>query len=187
MNAPIRSSIHASIMDGVVSARLPREARVLAVPARTFEAFYAQEHGRLYRALRLVTGDREEAEDAMHDAFIRLLERWERVGGLEDPVGYLYRTALNTVRLRARRTRLAARRLTMRGAVDPLQSVEDQDRVDRALALLTLRQRAALVLVDLYRFTSEEAGRILGVSPVTVRRLVGMARRRLRASLEGPE
>ena len=174
-------------MDGVVSARLPREARADAVPARTFEAFYGQEHGRLYRALRLVTGDREEAEDAMHDAFIRLLERWERVGDLEDPVGYLYRTALNTLRMRVRRTRLAARRLTMRGAVDPLQSVEDQDRVDRALALLTLRQRAALVLVDLYRFTSEEAGRILGVSPVTVRRLVGMARRRLRASLEGPE
>jgi RNA polymerase sigma-70 factor (ECF subfamily) len=174
-------------MSGVASARVPREEGLDAVPIRNFEALYAQEHVRLFRALRLVTGDREEAEDAMHDAFIRLLERWERVGRLEDPVGYLYRTALNAVRMRARRARLAARRLAVRGAGDPMKTVEDQDRVDRALARLTIRQRAALVLVDLYRFTSEEAGRILDVSPVTVRRLVGKGRQRLREDLEGAD
>jgi hypothetical protein len=37
-------------------------------------------------------------------------ERWNRVSGLEDPVGFLLRTAMNVFRDRARRATLAARR-----------------------------------------------------------------------------
>ena len=151
----------------------------------TFEDFFGSEHVRLYRALNLVTVNRQEAEDIMQDAFIRLWERWDRVGSLEDPVGYLYRAAMNLVRLRRRRVRIAARRLFGPGqAADPLLQVDERDRLDRALQELTVRQRAALVLVDLYRFTSEEAARILRVSPVTVRRLAAKGRSKVRDALE---
>jgi RNA polymerase sigma-70 factor (ECF subfamily) len=67
----------------------------------TFEDFFLAHHERLLRAMYLATGDRPEAEDLAQEAFVRILERGGRVRGLKDPVGYLYRTALN-----ARRSRL---------------------------------------------------------------------------------
>src|SRR5919204_30504 len=59
-----------------------------------FEAFFELERTRLYGALVLLTRDRHEAEELMQDAFLRLLERWDRVSAMEDPAAYLYRSAL---------------------------------------------------------------------------------------------
>jgi len=55
--------------------------------------------------------------------------------------------------------------------------------VARALAGLPRRQRAALVLTDLLGFSSEEAGRMLGVKPVTVRVLASQGRAAMKQSL----
>lgn len=66
---------------------------------------------------------------------------------------------------------------------DPLEVVEGRDRVDRALAALTVRQRAAIILTDLLDYTSEEAGRHLGVRPATVRGLAHHGRVALRKTI----
>ena len=50
----------------------------------------------------------------------------------------------------------------------------------RALGFLTRAQRTALVLTDLLQMTSEEAGRVLGVRPSTVRVLAARGRTALR-------
>src|SRR2546430_2710301 len=55
--------------------------------------------------------------------------------------------------------------------------------VGRALAPLTPRQRAAVVLTDVLGFTSEEAAEALGVRPATVRVLAARARTRLREAM----
>ena len=78
--------------------------------ARTFEAFYQAEARTLFRRLWLVTGNRAEAEELMQDAFLSVWQRWDRVGGMDDPAGYLYRTAMNLFRKRYRRAMLAVRR-----------------------------------------------------------------------------
>ena len=78
--------------------------------SRTFEAFYEAEARTLFRRLWLVTGNRAEAEELMQDAFLKVWERWEQVGAMEDPVGYLYRTAMNLFRKRYQRAVLAIRR-----------------------------------------------------------------------------
>lgn len=141
-----------------------------ASPNPSFEAFYREEHDRLYRALCLVTHDRHEAEDLAQDAFVRLFERWERVGGLEDPSGYLYRTAMNGFRSGYRRAALALKRsLRVVPHDDGIERLEATDWVIRALAPLSRRQRAAVVLTDLLGFSSEEAGRLLAVRASTVR------------------
>jgi DNA-directed RNA polymerase specialized sigma24 family protein len=57
--------------------------------------------------------------------------------------------------------------------IDDMEEVESRDAVVRALAPLTPRQRAALVLVDLLDLTSEQAAEALGVRPSTVRVLPG--------------
>ena len=80
--------------------------------SRTFEAFYDAEGQTLFRRLWLITGSRSEAEELMQDAFLKVWERWERVYAMDDPVGYLYRTAMNLFRKRYRRAAMVIRRST---------------------------------------------------------------------------
>lgn len=88
-----------------------------AAELREFEDFFEAESGTLYARLCLVTGNRAEAEEIMQEAFLKLWERWDRVGGLDNPTGYLYRTAMNVFRKRYRRAQLAIRRAVRPEAV----------------------------------------------------------------------
>jgi RNA polymerase sigma-70 factor, ECF subfamily len=142
-----------------------------------FETFFLERHVELFRALWLVTRNRQEAEEVMQDAFLRVWERWDRVATMSRPVGYLYRTAMNVFRSRARRAAVAIRRaVRLLPPDDELAAVEEREDVVRAMAPLTERQRASVVLVDMLGFTSEEAGELLGIRASTVRVLVGRGR-----------
>jgi len=147
-----------------------------------FEEFFETERERLFRALLLVTHDSAEAEDLMQEAFVRIWERWDRVAQVEDPVGYLFKTAMNLHRSALRRALTAAKRsLRPPAGRDPFDEVADRDEAVRSLALLTPRQRAAVVVTELLGYSSEEAGAILGVRPGTVRTLTSQARATLLA------
>lgn len=149
-----------------------------------FAGFFEAEYRRLARALYLVVGDPEEAEDVAQEAMVRVCERWDRVHGLEDPIGYLYRTALNLHRSRLRRLAVRARRLIERPtSPDPALEAEAQDSLDRALASLPDGQRAAVVLVGWVGLSAEDAGRVLGIEPVSVRVRLSRARAALREAL----
>ncbi|MGZ4150462.1 MAG: RNA polymerase sigma factor [Actinomycetota bacterium] len=159
------------------------ELAAVAVPA-SFDEFFAAHHDRLYRALWIVTRDRQDAEELTQDAFLKVWERWERVGSLADPTGYLYRTAMNLFRNRRRRAALALRHAI--GTLprdDAIAAIDDRDAVVRALGACTPAQRAAIVLTDLLDLTSEEAARALRVRPSTVRVLSARARATLRTEL----
>jgi RNA polymerase sigma factor (sigma-70 family) len=114
---------------------VPSEQAFATDEARSFEDFFRSEKEALYRTLCFVTRNRHEAEELTQDAFVRVLERWERVSGLEDPRAYLYRTAMNTFRSRYRRALLAAKRSF--GAIPPddeIAAVDERDVAVRALA-----------------------------------------------------
>jgi RNA polymerase sigma-70 factor (ECF subfamily) len=154
---------------------------------RSFEEFVEAEHVRLYRALFLITGARHETEELMQDAFLRVWERWERVGTMDDPTGYLFRTAMNLWRNRLRRAGLALRTaVTFAPSEDPFVAVEDQDAVFRALRKLTSNQRAALVTTSLFGYSSEEAGALLGMSAATVRMHASRGRAALKQLMGEP-
>ena len=147
----------------------------------SFEAFFEAEARTLFRRLCAVTGNSAEAEEIMQDAFLALWERWDRMGDIADPTAYLYRTAMNTFRKRTRRAALAVRRaLSLAPDPVPFEEIDDQQDLVAALGELTPRQRAALVLTDVMDYSSEEAGRALGVSAGTVRGLASRARENLR-------
>jgi RNA polymerase sigma factor (sigma-70 family) len=153
--------------------------------SRSFEAFYDAESRLLFRRLWLVTGNRAEAEELMQDAFLRVWERWDRVGRMDEPVGYLYRTAMNLFRKRYRRAMLAVRRsVGMAPAGDDFADADDRQTVRRVLATLPPRQRAALVLTEMLGLTAEEAGRTLGVKASTVRSLSHQGRESFRRVME---
>ena len=146
-----------------------------------FRTFFEDEHRRLLKTLYFVTGDRAEAADLMQDAFLKLWERWDRIDSIDDPRAYLFRIALNGSKMRARAARRASRRAMPLAIVnDPYDDVDVREDVRRMLQSLTPRQRAALVLLDLYGYGSEDAARIMGIRPSTVRALATQGRAVLR-------
>jgi RNA polymerase sigma factor (sigma-70 family) len=151
----------------------------------TFETFFEEEARSLFRRMCLVTGDRQEAEEIVQDAFLALFERWDQIQTMDDPVGYLYRTAFNRWKKLSRRAVRQLRELTGNVArVDEFGDVDERDSLDRALAELTPRQRAAIVLTEVLGYTSPEVGSMLGVRDVTVRALASQGRATLRRVLE---
>jgi RNA polymerase sigma-70 factor, ECF subfamily len=152
--------------------------------SRSFETFYEAESRVLFRRMWLVTGNRAEAEELMQDAFVRVWERWDRVDAMDDPVGYLYRTAMNLFRKRHRRALLAIRRsVGLAPSQDEFAHADDRETVRHVLATLPARQRAALVLTEMLGFTPKEAGEALGVRASTVRSLSHQGRESFRRAM----
>jgi RNA polymerase sigma-70 factor (sigma-E family) len=163
---------------------------VEAEHTQAFEDFFDAHYERLLRVLFLATGDRHEAEDLAQDAFVRLYERWPRVGRLQNPAGYLYRVALNARRSRLRRIRVAAAkafRLRPEPPADPQEAAENRLSVRRAMAALPPGQREVVVLVEWLDLTDVEAGEVLRLSPGAVRTRLHRARSTLRELLRGDE
>jgi RNA polymerase sigma-70 factor (ECF subfamily) len=150
--------------------------------AASFEEFYGATFRRLFTALCLVTGDRHEAEEVAQDAFVRVFERWDRVAGLEDPTGYLFRVSMNVFRSRYRRSSLGLRRAVLLAppAADDLAAVETHDEMIRLLRGLDPKQRAAVLLTAILDYSAEEAGRMLGMRASSVRSLTTRARARMK-------
>lgn len=147
----------------------------------SFERFVLSHHAKLYGALCLVTGDRYEAEDVAQEAFVRILERWEHVRGVDDPTGYLFRTAMNVFRGRYRRAAVALRHAVSLMPRDAdFEAIEARETVVAAMARLPVEQRAALVVTALLGYSSEDAAYILGTKPSTLRARATRARAALR-------
>jgi RNA polymerase sigma-70 factor (ECF subfamily) len=165
--------------------RLVTEVEPTVAPVLDFEGFFSAESERLFRRLWLVTRDRGEAEDIVQDAFIIVLERWDRVRVMEEPAGYLYRIAFNAWRKRAHRaTRAVQRAVTAHHEQkDPFDGADARTVIGSALETLTARQRAALVLTELVGMTSEEAASVLKIRAVTVRVLSSQARASMRQQI----
>ena len=93
-------------------------------------------------ASSLITGSRLEAEDIVQEAFTRVFQHWDRVREMENPAGYLERTAMNVFRSQYRRATMAVRRtIGTAPEQDAFEAIEDRDVATRALAILTPRQR----------------------------------------------
>lgn len=155
----------------------------------SFEAFFAAERDRVFRALLLLTGSKHEAEDITQGAFLKMLERWDRLGHVPELQGYLFRTALNGYRSLYRRSRLAAKRVLTRSEMgtDPFELVAERESAVRLLLGLTERQREAIVLTGIEGFDYRQAGELLGVKESTVRSLVAQARARLAMETEASD
>jgi RNA polymerase sigma-70 factor (ECF subfamily) len=175
-------------------ARLPRrsEAPERSIPpgreSPSFEEFFEDEKDRLLRVLAVITGSRGEAEDLAQEAFTRMFERWDEVGHMDDLAGYLHRTAMNLFRSQYRRARVALKRAALSTPErDVFEAVEERDLATQALARLTPRQRAALVLTEALGYSGEETGRLLGIKASTVWALTHQARAALKGTLEATD
>jgi DNA-directed RNA polymerase specialized sigma24 family protein len=130
--------------DPAVSAQAGTREAIVGNDAAAFEDFFRGQTQSLFAHLCLITGNRAEAEELAQDAFLKVWERWDRVADMEEPTGYLYRTAMNLFRKRYRRAVLALRKTVSEELRrDEFATVEDRSIVARALVGLAPRQRAA--------------------------------------------
>jgi RNA polymerase sigma-70 factor, ECF subfamily len=151
------------------------------VEAPAFEEFFLEQHERLFQALYLLTGDRSEADDLAQEALLRAYERWDRVGAMDSPAGYVYRTALNLHRSHLRNLVVRARRVIADIPAEDLSGpVSASHDIRDALARLPRGQREALILVEWLGLGSEEAGRVLGIDASSVRGRLHRGRASLR-------
>ena len=148
--------------------------------------------GEIVGYLVRLLGDRQEAEDACQEAFLRAHRAFDRLGPDANSRAWLYRiatnTGLNAARRRSHRTARAA-------DVDPdalpaaagpaLEWREELRAVRRAVEALPPRQRAALMLRQFHDLGYAQIAATLGGNEVAARANVYQALKKLRAALGG--
>jgi RNA polymerase sigma-70 factor, ECF subfamily len=171
------------------------ERAMTGSPARTsadafVEELFQKHHGEIYAYLVRMLRDSELAADLTQDAFIKAYRAHD---SLQDPAharAWLYqiahRVALDEIRRRkivrflpwtgeSYGTAPSAEHLAMEGRLS--------SDLQRALARIPERQRAALLLAELHDLTGLELASALGVSHVAARALLTRARDSLRREL----
>jgi len=147
-------------------------------PHSDFDRFVATAEQRLRRALVASYGP-VIGRDATVDALSWAWEHWDRLKGMDNPVGYLYRVGQTA----------SARYLPVSNAegyhLAALQNPSDgEPELIGALGRLSVQQRSAVVLVHGYEMSQREAADVLGISVSTVREHLERGMDRLRGELE---
>ena len=157
------------------TAGLP--ARVDVAPADDFAELYLGSYARLVGVLARVCDGREDAEEVVQEAFVRLVQRWPQVRRYDDPEAWVRSVAFRLATSRWRRRRVAAAALLRLGPA-PHAPAPGDDRlaVDAVLAPLSPAHRAVLVLHHALGLTVEEIAHELGVAPGTVKSRLSRAR-----------
>jgi RNA polymerase sigma-70 factor (sigma-E family) len=153
-----------------------------------FSAFVVARGPALLRLAVLLTADPETAQDLVQDALVRVLPRWPRVAAHGNPEAYV-RAALRSAWIDSWRRR--RREVVADPPDDAMFLVADRTdgpdgaavrlSVEAALARLTERQRAVLVLRFYEDLTEAETARVLDVRVSTVKSTHRQALSRLRA------
>ncbi len=148
----------------------------------SFESFVAARSRHLLHAAHLLTGDRHRAEDLLQTALTRAYLRWDRIDS-DDPEGYVRRTMVNahTDWWRKKPWREQATESVPEVAVaDTTASYDARDAVLSALATLSARQRAVVVLRYYEGMSEAEIAAALGCSTGTVKSAASRAMAKLR-------
>jgi RNA polymerase sigma factor (sigma-70 family) len=132
----------------------------------SFEHFYATARPGIGRALAFTLRDTELAADAVDEAMARAYQRWDRVGGLENPGGWVYRVGLNYARSRLRRRRGREDLLHPASAHEPAPF---EPSVVAAVLLLPKPQRAVVVCRFLLGWSEAQTADALHIRRGTVK------------------
>lgn len=153
------------------------------------EELMAQRHRDLVAYARMLTGDTAHAEDLVQDALITTFGRMRTFPSLIAAETYT-RRVISSRFIDGTRRRAAERRAVQRAGADetdpaagPELLTEHKTDVERALDLLTPRERACVVQRYLEHRTVEETATELGIAAGSVKRYVHDGIGKLNAAL----
>jgi RNA polymerase sigma-70 factor (ECF subfamily) len=159
-------------------------------PATQFPLLYEREYGAVYRTVRAMVLDAQEAEDLTQEAFARAYRARLRYKPTAPPGAWLHRIAVNTAISFLRRRKLS-RLLPLRlyQEADDRDYVRSEARtvVETALAGLSPRLRAAVVLHYFHDYSRDEIAQILGIPSGTVASRIAKAMTVMRRAMAAPE
>ena len=135
-------------------------------------------------ALRL-TGNRQDAQDAAQEVFLRLHRSLGRMDDSRNLTGWLYRVTVNVCRdiLRKRRNidSLDDVQVAAPGCAEAeVNRAQQLKMVEEALRTLPEKERAAVTLRDIEGLSTHDVAEILGSSEATVRSQISAARLKIR-------
>jgi RNA polymerase sigma-70 factor (ECF subfamily) len=140
-------------------------------PKTEFRQLYDQEYHPVYRSIRAVVMDSAAAEDLTQETFVRAYRARHRYTPTAPPGAWLRRIGINLAISYLRRQKLARflpARLYMAPDRRDYDRAEARDVVGNALALLSPKLRAAIVLHYYEGLTRDEIAAVLGVPAGTV-------------------
>ena len=161
---------------------------------QAFDQIMIRQQRRVMTLAWRMLGNKEDARDAAQEVFIRVYQNLSKVDPDRDFSGWIYRITINVCRdlakTRSRNSQLSLEEGIETGSLaepmsaDNTESMaiynQEQMIIVRALATLTEKERAAIVLRDLEGLPGDEVARILGSSPTTVRSQISSARSKIR-------
>jgi RNA polymerase sigma-70 factor (ECF subfamily) len=157
-----------------------------ARPLESFEGFVRQHERALLNYLWRLLGDEQSAYDLTQEAFVRAWQQFEKISRYEQPRAWLFRVATN---LALNQRQHQAHPVGAAAPLDEQQNLASSDHAGRLvesdlvrqiLQRLPPKQRAALVLREVYGFSAEEVGKILGMRLGAVKMTLSRARAQFR-------
>jgi RNA polymerase sigma-70 factor (ECF subfamily) len=159
--------------------------------ARAFvDALFVKHHNEIFAYLVRMLRDSELAADLTQDAFVKAYKNYDTLEKDENARAWLYqiahRVALDEIRHR-KIVRMVPWTGESHGASPSAERLAMDLRLsgplERALATIPERQRAALLLAELHDLTGLELAAAMGVSHVAARAILTRARESLRRAL----
>jgi RNA polymerase sigma-70 factor (ECF subfamily) len=160
--------------------------------ATQIETTFREEHGRVLAALISQLGDFTLAEDALQDALVNALERWESDGVPRNPGAWLMTVARRRAIDRLRRAATLERKAVILD-LDSLVATQDEPEMDDSIPddrlklmftcchpSLALEAQVALTLHTLGGLTTQEVARAFLVPVPTMAQRLARARRKIR-------
>ena len=138
----------------------------------SFRSYVAARSPALLRTAYLLTGNRTDAEDLLQTALAKTYLAWDRIRDREALDGYVRRVMVNTQTSWWRRRKVDAfvtDDLPEPPSRDATADLDLHDALWTALASLSMRQRAMVVLRYYEDLSEAETARVMGVSVGTVK------------------
>jgi len=153
-----------------------------------FAALYDRFASRLFKAAWGILGTREDAEDAVQDVFVGVVQARKTLAAVQNLNAYLFAALYRAAARRAARKK-AERKLVTEMAMQPPPTIsapvlEPSGRLQRALQTLPVEQREVLVLKVDGGLTFDEIAQMLDISANTAASRYRYALEKLRSVLQ---
>jgi RNA polymerase sigma-70 factor, ECF subfamily len=155
--------------------------------AADFDAFYLASFADMLAVGYAHTGDLAEAQDVCQEAFTRAWQRWNAVGGYDNPAAWVCRVVVNLASSRWRHLRVVRAHQHRERIADVPGLDPGHVAVVAALRILPADQRQAVVLHYILDMPVADIAHEMGVPPGTVKSWLHRGRAALAAHLGGPE
>lgn len=154
-----------------------------------FEQIYEKYRALMFYRARQILGDDRDAEDAVHEAFVRVANHIEKISDPECPktralvVIIVERISINEYNRKKRRGRLPLAEELLPGE-DRMEALEEGSAVARAIAALPPRYRELILLKHWQGYSDREIAALLGMAQGNVARTLQRAKEKLRKALK---